>query len=92
VLVREQHAIELLGRDAALLQPNDNLPRAQSAIDQNFAVISGEEGGIPGAAAAEHGETEHVSYLATARSISQMESRYSREKFGNARMRFFLAA
>jgi hypothetical protein len=42
-----------------LLKPDDDLARAQSAIDQNPAVIGGNESAIPGAAAAEHGQVEH---------------------------------
>jgi hypothetical protein len=49
----------LFGGDAALFQSDDNLARAQSAIDQNAAMIGGNEGTVPGAAAAEHGQAEH---------------------------------
>ena len=59
MLMSEKQTIELLGGDAALLKADDGLARAQSAIDQNSAVIGGNESAIPGAAAAEHGQTEH---------------------------------
>jgi hypothetical protein len=59
VFVRKKQPIELLRDDATLLKPDDGLARAQSTIDQNSAVIGGNEGAIPGAAAAEHGQTEH---------------------------------
>jgi len=39
VFVRENNAVELVGRDAALLQTQHHLPRAQAAIDKNLAVI-----------------------------------------------------
>ena len=59
MLVGKEDAIELLGSDSALLEAHDELARAQSAIDQNSAMIGGDERAIPGAAAAEHGQTEH---------------------------------
>jgi len=59
MLMSKKQSIELLGGDAALLKPHDDLARAQSAIDQNPAVIGGNESAIPGAAAAEHRQAEH---------------------------------
>jgi len=59
MLVSKKQAIELLGGNATLLKPDDDLARAQSAIDQNVAMTGGNKGAIPGAAAAEHGQTEH---------------------------------
>jgi hypothetical protein len=61
MFVGKQDAIELLGRDSALLEPENNLPRAQPPIDQNFAVIGRHESAIPCAATSEHGQTEHAS-------------------------------
>jgi hypothetical protein len=49
----------LFGCDAALLEPDDDLARAQSAVNQNAAMIGGNEGTVPGTAAAEHGQAEH---------------------------------
>jgi hypothetical protein len=41
VFMREDNAIELLGRDAALLQAQNHLPRAQTAINENLAMLGG---------------------------------------------------
>jgi hypothetical protein len=59
MLMRKKQSIELLGGNATLLKPDDDLARAQSAIDQNVAMTGGNEGAIPGTAAAEHGQAEH---------------------------------
>jgi len=59
MLMRKKQTVELLGGNATLLKADDDLARAQSTIDQNPAVIGGNERAIPGAAAAEHGQTEH---------------------------------
>ena len=59
MLMCKKQTVELLGGDATLLKADDDLARAQSTIDQNPAVIGGNERAIPGAAAAEHGQTEH---------------------------------
>jgi len=40
MLMSKKQSIELLGGDSALLKPDDDLARAQSAINQNLAVIS----------------------------------------------------
>ena len=60
MFVGEEDAIELLGSDAALLESEDDLARAQSAIDQNSAMIGRDQGAVSGTAAAEHGQTEHA--------------------------------
>jgi len=59
MLMGKKQSIELLGGDTALLKPDHDLARAQSAIDQNPAVIGGNKSAIPGTAAAEHGQAEH---------------------------------
>ena len=59
MLMSKKQSIELLGRNATLLKPDDDLARAQSAVDQNVAMTGGNEGAIPGAAAAKHGQAEH---------------------------------
>src|SRR3712207_6296160 len=59
VLMREEHAVELLGFHSAKLEPRDELPRAQAPIDQQPAMIGRDQGCVPGAAAAEHGEAKH---------------------------------
>ena len=79
MLMRQQHAIELFRRDAALLEPKHDLARAQPAIDQNPAMIGRDQRAIPGAAAAEHGETEHARYLADA------FARFDKWKFSSGR-------
>jgi hypothetical protein len=53
VLVSEQNAIELLGHDATLLEPEHYLPRTQPTVDQDFAMIGRNQRAISGAAAAE---------------------------------------
>jgi hypothetical protein len=63
MFVRDQDAIELLRRDAALREAQDQLTRAQSAVDQNAAMVGGKERAVPGAAAAEYGQAEHVRLL-----------------------------
>jgi hypothetical protein len=40
MLMSKKKSIELLGGDTALLKPDNDLARAQSAINQNPAVIS----------------------------------------------------
>ena len=59
VFVREEDAVELLRHDAALLQTQYQLPRAQSAIDENLAVMRCHQGTVSRAPAAEHGQAEH---------------------------------
>ena len=63
VLVRQQDAIELIGSDTALSHPHGQLAGAQSAIDQNPAMIGRNECAIPRAAAAEHREAKHIALL-----------------------------
>src|SRR5216117_1449300 len=55
----KQDAIQLLRHYAALLQTQNQLPRAQPAVDKNFAVIGRDQGAVPRAPAAEHGQAEH---------------------------------
>ena len=59
MFVGDENAVELLRRDAALLQAQHELARAQSAIDQNFAVIGRDQRAVSRAPAAEHGQAEH---------------------------------
>src|SRR4030095_1133436 len=44
MLVSEKHAIQLVGRDAALRQAQHQLPRAQAAIDKNLAMNRCDQG------------------------------------------------
>jgi hypothetical protein len=75
VFVREQNAIELVGSDAALFQPQDELARTESAINEDFAVIGGDKGAISRAAAAEHGQTEHARMFNRSQTTSQIKTR-----------------
>jgi len=61
VLVREQDAIELLRRNAAMIETQRQLSRAQPAIDKKLAVIGGDQRAVSRAPAAEHRQTEHGS-------------------------------
>ncbi len=61
MFMREKDAIELLGRDTALLQAQDQLPRAQPCIDKNLAMIGCDERTVSRAPAAEDGQAEHGS-------------------------------
>src|SRR5438874_4701612 len=64
MFVGEEHTVEPFGSDVALLEPDNDLPRAQSAIDQDPAVVGRNESAVAGAAAAEHGKAEHEERLA----------------------------
>jgi len=61
--VGKKDSIELLWPDAALLQSQCQLARAQTAIDQNIAVTGGNERAVSGAPASEHPQTEHAGCL-----------------------------
>src|SRR5262249_19976983 len=61
VFVREKHTIELLRRDTAMLEAQHQLPRAQPAIDENFAMIGRDQRAVPRAPATEHRQAEHGS-------------------------------
>ena len=79
--------------DAALLQPEGDLARAQTAINQDFAVIGRDQSAVSGTAAAEQSQTEHDRYLATVCQFSQIKFT-RRDKIsppGNARIRFFFS-
>ena len=59
VFVREKHAVKLCWRNAALLEAQHQLPRAQPAIDENLAMIGCNQRAVPRAPASEHGQAEH---------------------------------
>ena len=61
VLMREKDAVELFRHDAAMLQTQHQLPRAQTAIDKNLAMIGCDQRTISRAPAAEYGQAEHGS-------------------------------
>src|SRR5438477_12837768 len=52
VFMRENSAIELVRRDATLLHTQHDLPRAKTAINENFAMLGSDQRAIPGAPAA----------------------------------------
>ena len=60
MFVGQEHAIELVWSDPALREAQDELARTQPAIDQQPAMIGGDERAVPGAAAPEHCQSEHV--------------------------------
>ena len=88
MFVREQDAIELFGGHSALLQPQHDLSRAQSAIDQKLAMIGRDQRAVARTPAPQHRETEHAPYLATAFQFAQIN--LTGVRFGNARIRCFL--
>ena len=93
VFVRENNAVELLWCDAALLETQHDLPRAQTAINQDFAVIGRDQSAVSGTAAAEQSQTEHDRYLVAAIQFSQIKFT-RRDKIspaGSARTRSFFA-
>ena len=61
VFVRDHNPVELLRRHTTLLQTQHDLPRAQAAINENFAVLGGDQRTVSGAPAAEHDQAEHGS-------------------------------
>ena len=75
MFVGEQDAIELFGSDSALGEAQDELSRAQSAVDQQPAMIGRDECAVSRAPASEHRQTEH-SPISNGRAFSsQMEIR-----------------
>ena len=60
VLVGEQDAVEFLGFDPGLFQAHDDLARAQARVDQQSALVGGDERTVARAAAAQDGEGEHA--------------------------------
>ena len=61
VFVRENNAVELFRRDAALLQTQNDLACAETAINENLAMIGSYQRTVSRAPAAEHGQAEHGS-------------------------------
>jgi hypothetical protein len=64
MFVREEHTVELRGRNAAKCEPVHDLARAQAAIDEEPAMFGSDERAISRTAAAEHGESEHCRLIA----------------------------
>ena len=80
MLVSEQDAVELRRSNSALFEPDDDLPRAQSAIDQKPAMIGRDERAISRAAAAEHGQCEHARLVADAGAFNKLEMETTAKK------------
>ena len=59
MFVGEEDAIKLLGSNAALSEAQDKLSRAQSAVDQQPAMIGRDERAVSRAPASEHRQTKH---------------------------------
>ena len=60
MLMREENAIQLIRSQTALLKAQQQLARAQAAIDQNLAMIGGHQSAVSPAPAAEHRQAEHA--------------------------------
>jgi hypothetical protein len=82
VFVRENNAVKLLGRNATLLKAQHDLARAQTAINENLAMLGGDQRAVPGAPAAEHGQAEHgfqdsrlISFCANGNSVNDKRYR-----------------
>jgi len=69
MFVSEEDAIKPVGRDSALGQAQDELSRAQSAIDQKPAMVGCDKRAVSCAPAAEHRQREHVRLVADATGI-----------------------
>src|SRR5581483_5049486 len=93
MFVGKEDTIELLRSDTALLEADRDLARTEPAIDQNPAMIGGDERAVSGTAAAEHCQTEHERYLETAFHFSQIKftRRAKISPAGKARICFFLS-
>ena len=63
MLMGEENAVEFVRRDPAEGEPEDELARAQTAVDEQPAMIGREQRAVSSAATAEHGQTEHAGYL-----------------------------
>ena len=59
MFVREEDAIEFVRLNSALGQAENELARAQPAINQQPAMIGRDQGAGPSAPAPEHGEAKH---------------------------------
>ena len=59
VFVREKHAIELLRCYTTLFQAQYHLSSAETAVDENLAMIRCDQGAVSRTPAAKHGQAEH---------------------------------
>jgi uncharacterized protein len=90
MLVGQEDAIELPRRDPALLEPQNELARAQPAIDQQPAMIGRDQRTVARAAAAEHGQGEHVRLVADAIEFLNQNCFFLAQKNRNPRFRLAL--
>ena len=74
MLVGEQDAIEFVRRDSALGETENELARAQPAIDEQPAMIGRDQRAVPRAAAPEHRQTKHFRLLAKRSTSAQTET------------------
>ena len=60
MLVGQEDAIEFVRSDPAESEAENELARAQTAIDEQPAMVGRDQRAVPRAAAAEHRQTKHV--------------------------------
>ena len=88
VFVREKNAIQLFDTDSAKLEPRQDLARAETAVNQEPAMIGRDECTVSGTATAEHGKTKHVSYLVAGFGYAQTEFAKRNDQNGLLRVNF----
>ena len=71
--MREEHAVKLRGSDSALREAQKNLARAQTAVDEEPAMISRDERAISRAPAPEHRQAEHDRLVADTGAFHKLE-------------------
>jgi hypothetical protein len=75
VLMSEKDTVEVFRRDPAQGEAIDELTRAESAVDQEPAMIGHDERAISGAPTSEHGQTKHAAVLTNARDVHKWKAR-----------------
>ena len=60
MFVGQKDTVEFVRLDSALSQPEDELARAQPAIDEEPAMIGRDQRAVPRASAPEHRQTKHA--------------------------------
>ena len=75
MFVGEEDTIEPVGSDAALSEAQDKLPRGQSTIDQQPAMIGRDERAVSRAPAPEHRQTKHSRLVTDAIQFHKLEIR-----------------
>jgi hypothetical protein len=84
VLVREQDAIEFVRLNSALGEAENELARAQPAIDEQSAMIGRDERAVPSTPAPEHGEAKHCRLLTKRSQRHKRKAADKREQFSTA--------